>query len=91
LALSSLGESSRLDALFFGESQGRVVVAVQPDDAEALLAVASEVGVEAETLGSVNREGLLRVAVAGEPMLDVPTITLLEVWQNAIPDAMNQA
>jgi len=91
LALSSLGESGRLDALFFGESQGRVVVAVNPGDAQALLVSANEVGMEAETLGSVNREGQLRVAVAGERMLDVPTIALLEVWQNAIPDAMNQA
>ena len=91
LALGSLGESSRLDAVLFGESQGRVVVAVNPADVETLLAVASETGVEAETIGSVNQEGLFRVSVAGESVLDVPTIALLEVWQNAIPDAMNQA
>jgi phosphoribosylformylglycinamidine synthase len=89
LSLGSRGPSGRLDTLLFGESQGRVVSAVKADDLEAFLSAAKEAGVDAEVLGSANRGGILKVSVAGEQSLEASTLSLLEVWENAIPEAMN--
>ena len=87
--LSSRGESGRLDTALFGESQGRVVAAVKPDQAADFLAAAKEASVEAETLGSINREGIFKVSVAGEDLFTATTLSLLEAWENAIPEIMN--
>ncbi|MFP6900674.1 MAG: AIR synthase related protein, partial [Opitutales bacterium] len=91
VSLSSRGKSGRLDTVLFGESQGRVVVALKPDAIDAFLEAASTVSVQAETLGSVTTDGFMRVTVSGESVLEVSTVKLLEVWENAIPDAMKQS
>jgi len=91
LSLSSLGPSGRLDTLLFGESQGRVIVALNPEHLEAFIAAAKDLSVEAEVLGSANREGSLRVSLADELLLDVSTVSLLNVWEKAIPEIMNQS
>lgn len=55
----------RLDALLFGESQGRAVVAVFPERLEDLRTVCREEGVPFRVLGDVGGERLV-VKVAGE-------------------------
>ena len=89
IVLSSRGESGRVDASLFGESQGRVVIAVKPDHADAFLAAANQVSMEIEPLGSANREGVLKVSVAGEDLFEANTLSLLETWENAIPAIMD--
>ncbi len=91
LNLPSLGSAGRLDALLFGESQGRVVVAVQPADADALLSVAKNFGVEAVILGAVNSIGRFQAAVVGKTAIDAETVELRGIWENAIPNAMGHA
>ena len=91
LNLESRGPSNRLDALLFGESQGRAVLAVKPEKVTEVLSAAREAGVDAEEIGTVNRNGRVQVIVDGETVLDVDVKVLRESWENAIPHAMNNS
>jgi phosphoribosylformylglycinamidine synthase len=91
LNLGSRGPSNRLDALLFGESQGRAVLAVKPEKLADVLSAAREAGVDAEQIGIVNRNGRFQAIVDGETVLDVNVKVLRESWENAIPHAMNNS
>jgi phosphoribosylformylglycinamidine synthase len=79
----------RLDALLFGESQGRVIVAVAPADEAAVLAAARLAGVPADTLGPVTEEVTLAVATArGVLRWSVPE--LRAGWETSIGVAMKR-
>ncbi|MFP6886766.1 MAG: AIR synthase related protein, partial [Opitutales bacterium] len=91
LNLPSLGLAGRFDALLFGESQGRVVVAVQPADADALLSAAKDAEVEALDVGVVNSIGRFQASVTGKTVIDAETVELQGIWENAIPNAMDHA
>ena len=91
LNLGSRGPSNRLDALLFGESQGRAVLAVKLEKLADVLSAAREAGVDAEQIGIVNRNGRFQAIVDGETVLDVNVKVLRESWENAIPHAMNNS
>jgi phosphoribosylformylglycinamidine (FGAM) synthase-like enzyme len=91
LNFGSRGPSNRLDALLFGESQGRAVLAVKPEKLAEGLIAAREAGVDAEEIGIVNRNGRFQAIVDGETVLDVDVKVLRESWENAIPHAMNNS
>ncbi|MFP6867120.1 MAG: AIR synthase-related protein, partial [Roseibacillus sp.] len=91
LNLPSLGLGGRFDALLFGESQGRVVVAVQSADADALLSAAKDAEVEALDIGVVNSIGRFQASVTGNTVIDAETVELQGIWENAIPNAMDHA
>jgi phosphoribosylformylglycinamidine synthase subunit PurL len=79
----------RLDALLFGESQGRVILAVAPGDKAAVLAAAEAGGVPAEALGQVTGEGTLTVSTArGALRWNVPE--LRAGWETSIDVAMKR-
>jgi phosphoribosylformylglycinamidine (FGAM) synthase-like enzyme len=89
--LESRGPSNRLDALLFGESQGRAVLAVKQEHVSGVLSAAGETGVDAAEIGTVNRNGRFQAIVGGETVLDVDVKGLRETWQDSIPHAMNSA
>ncbi|MDA0724570.1 MAG: phosphoribosylformylglycinamidine synthase subunit PurL [Verrucomicrobia bacterium] len=89
--LGSRGPSNRFDALLFGESQGRAVLAVKQESVSDVLSAARETGVDAEEIGTVNRNGRFQAIVGGETVLDVDLKVLRETWQDSIPHAMNNA
>ena len=91
LNLESRGPSNRLDALLFGESQGRAVLAVKQEHVSDVLSAARETGVDAAEIGTVNRNGRFQAIVGGETVLDVDVKGLRETWQDSIPHAMNSA
>ncbi|MBT4666304.1 MAG: phosphoribosylformylglycinamidine synthase subunit PurL, partial [Opitutae bacterium] len=91
LNFGSRGPSNRLDALLFGESQGRAVLAVKPEKLAEVFSAAREAGVDAEEIGIVNRNGRVQAIVDGETVLDVDVKVLRESWENAIPHAMNNS
>ena len=91
LDFGSRGPSNRLDALLFGESQGRAVLAVKSEKIAEVLSAAREAGVDAEEIGIVNRNGRFQAIVDGETVLDVDVKVLRESWENAIPHAMNNS
>ena len=89
LALDSLGNSNRLDALLFGESQGRVLIAVEKDHLDAVFDSAQKSGLSATNLGVTSDSGRLRFSVAGNEILDSEVNKLHKVWSESIPQKMN--
>ncbi len=77
----------RLDALFFGETQSRVVVSARPLDAVKVIERAKLVGVPAVRLGTVGGDTLAIKTSAGE--FSAPVGELHDAWWNAIARAMN--
>ena len=88
LSFDSHGPSGRLDSLLFGESQGRVLVAVSADRQERVLLAAQESGLAAQVLGSADESGSLKISMAGEEILDAKVSSLRESWSQAIPNYM---
>jgi len=91
VSLADHGRSGRLDALLFGESQGRAIIAAQKDDVNAILDAAKDAALSAISLGSTNDSGKLKVEVAGSEVLDANVSGLKNVWERAIPDHMEHA
>jgi len=76
----------RLDALLFGESQGRVVISVAAVDAVKVLAQAKILGVSVAKIGTVGGEAL-EIKTPGAT-LNCALGELHDLWWNAIARAM---
>jgi phosphoribosylformylglycinamidine synthase len=76
----------RLDALLFGETQGRVVISVAPGDAVKVMERARIMGVGATRLGVVGGADLSIKTSAAE--FKWPVAGLHDRWWNAIAKAM---
>jgi phosphoribosylformylglycinamidine synthase len=83
-----LANSIRPDALLFGESTGRVLVATA--DAEATLELAGEHGVPASRIGETGGTHLSMGPLEGDFWLDVEAGSLRERWEQAIPRRLEQ-
>ena len=69
----------RLDAAFFGETQGRFVLGVEPGAVPAVRRLASDHGVELAVLGEAGGD-----IVEFEGQLRVPLSELREAWEGAL-------
>ncbi len=78
---------TRLDALLFGETQGRVVISVAALQAQKVLAQAKILGVPALQLGKVGGSTLQIKTSAGS--ISSETRELHDIWWNAIAHAMS--
>ena len=87
VTIDSLGESGRLDALLFGESQGRVLVSVSEEG--EFISAAEQAGVPAQVIGCSDLSGRLKVSVAGNEILDSKVSGLCEAWGQAISELMS--
>ncbi len=76
----------RVDALLFGETQGRIVISVPGVQADKVLAQAKILGVPAMRLGTVGGTALKIKAHGGE--FTSETAELHDAWWNAIARAM---
>ena len=65
----AIPEMGRLDATLFGESQGRVLVAVSSTDSNDFLSCAESAGVLAQSLGETSDSGILEVKVGEREVL----------------------
>ncbi len=79
--------SPRLDALLFGETQGRVVITVPALEAPQVLAQARILGVAAAPLGTVGGPALQITTTGGSLAWDLRE--LHDAWWNAIARAMS--
>jgi phosphoribosylformylglycinamidine synthase II len=70
-------------AALFGETASCVVVSARPADLDALLTLAAQAGVPAETIGRTGGSSI-RVSVAGTRALDVPVSEAEQIWSNAL-------
>jgi phosphoribosylformylglycinamidine synthase len=77
---------ARLDALLFGEAQGRIVISVAPADAIKVLERARIMEVSATRLGVVGGADLSIKTTSAE--LRWPVTELHGLWWNAIAQAM---
>jgi phosphoribosylformylglycinamidine synthase len=90
------GRDFRLDALLFGESQGRIVLAIKAGAARNFLKSAADAGVPAVLLGEAQGEAILKIVLpvtggSGSLTLTWPATKLRETWTDAIPRAMATA
>ncbi|MBI3491182.1 MAG: phosphoribosylformylglycinamidine synthase subunit PurL [Acidobacteria bacterium] len=70
-------------AALFGESASRVVVSVVPDDVTTVLERAAAANVPARVIGQTGGNRL-RMAVAGQVVVDAPVDEAERVWSSAI-------
>ena len=78
--------SPRLDAVLFGETQGRVVISVAALDAVKVIERAKLLGLRATRLGSVGGNAL--VMKWGPGQLSCPATELYDLWWNSIARIM---
>ncbi len=80
---------TRLDAMLFGESQGRILISVAAIDAVKVLAQAKILGLSATRIGAVGGETLQIKTAAG--LLSWDLRELHDLWWNSIARAMREA
>jgi phosphoribosylformylglycinamidine synthase len=80
-------ETTRLDALLFGESQSRVILSVAPADAVKVVERAKIMGVSAAKIGTVGGADLS--IKLGSSELKWPAAELHDLWWNALERAMS--
>lgn len=78
-----VGWEGRWDAVLFGEVQSRIVVSVNPGEAEKVKQMARASGVAVTELGVVGGDRL----VIG-PGIDLPLNQVVETWRNGLINAM---
>jgi phosphoribosylformylglycinamidine synthase len=81
--------STRIDALLFGESQGRALVAVSSDQVAAVLKAANLANVPAHQVGEVTADAAFTVSVASETA-SWPASELRRGWETCIEEAMKR-
>lgn len=87
LDLTEAPDTLRLDALLFGESQSRALLAVRPQDTEAIIAVTKAQGIKAEVIGTGTDAPDLTVKYAGGSLAWNVT-ELRAAFSERIPQAM---
>ena len=91
ISLPNLGSSGRLDALLFGESQARAIIAVKPEKCDAVIQAAINLGVSAHEMGKTDDSSQLKVEVAGTSVINADVSGLKNAWESAIPKHMEIA
>ncbi len=84
-ATVKLEEDIRPDVLLFGEQGGRIVVSASPDKADAVIAIAKELGAPAKRIGKVGGRKL-----EVEKMLSVDLTDLHAKWSGAMEEIMGE-
>jgi phosphoribosylformylglycinamidine (FGAM) synthase-like enzyme len=85
-SLAALG--GRIDALLFGETQGRIVISTSAQDAVKVVERARLLGVKAARIGTVDGDNLRIKTAAGEWAWSVAE--LYDLWWNSIARAMRE-
>jgi phosphoribosylformylglycinamidine synthase II len=83
-ATVELATELRTDIALFSESQSRILLSVKAADAEAVLALANELGVPAQAIGTTGGNRLV-VKVNGGEAINAPLSDLKAAWKDAIP------
>ncbi|WOO42306.1 phosphoribosylformylglycinamidine synthase subunit PurL [Rubellicoccus peritrichatus] len=84
-------EPDRLDAALYGESQGRIVVAVNSKHEGKILSDAEKYNIDAEPLGKIMDQPWLSIRTESlDECLVWDANALRETWERAIPDVMER-
>ena len=88
IKMDTLDSNARLDALLFGESQGRALIGVSPENLSSLLDLANQSGVSAQVIGQTNENEVFSLKVDDEEILNSDVSKLRKIWEDAIPSMM---
>ncbi len=80
----------RTDALLFGESQNRIVLAVPPDDVQSVTEAANDAGVPVDNLGTATDDPVFDLSLNAKPLFQVNSAKLRSIWDEAIPAYMSR-
>ncbi len=81
-------EGQRLDALFFGEAQSRIIFSAKESNAEKLYSLARSGDVQLNYIGQVVSDESLDISVDGNLLVSLDSSELKDPYFSAIPDAM---
>jgi phosphoribosylformylglycinamidine synthase subunit PurL len=91
LSLKKLPNKQRLDEVLFGESQGRIILAVEPEKVAQVLADAEEQEIDARVVGIVSSDPVLSVDIGGGKITaEWPVSELREAWETSIERQMSR-
>ena len=88
IKVDALDFNARLDALLFGESQGRALIGVSPENLSSLLDLANHSGTSAHVLGQTTENEVFSLKVDDEVILNSDVSKLRKIWEDAIPSMM---
>ena len=88
IKVGALAPNVRLDALLFGESQGRALIGVSPENLSSLLDLANQSGVSAQVIGQTTENEVFSLKVDDEEILNSDVSKLRKIWEDAIPSMM---
>lgn len=80
----ALESALRTDVLLFSESQSRILLSTAQEQAEAVLALAAELGVPAQVIGKTGGSSLV-VKVNGAEAINASIQEVKAAWKDAIP------
>ncbi|TVR47349.1 MAG: phosphoribosylformylglycinamidine synthase subunit PurL [Puniceicoccaceae bacterium] len=84
-------DGPRADALLYGESQGRILLATTPEKTAGLIQAAAAAGVSAQVIGETTGDGRLEVRLpGGSKGLGWSVDELHRAWSGAIEQAMHR-
>jgi phosphoribosylformylglycinamidine synthase II len=80
-----LKDRMRSDALFFGESQSRIIVTAKPENKNVLIKLAQAHNVPIEEIGITGGDDIA-IYHNGEKIIDLPVQKSQTIWKRSIPD-----
>ena len=80
-----LSDNIRSDALFFGETQSRILVTVQENDLERFLQLSKEKNVHTDLIGKTGGKRII-ISHHHNKLIDLPVDKAFDAWKHAIPD-----
>jgi phosphoribosylformylglycinamidine synthase subunit PurL len=79
----------RADAYLFGETQGRILISIKPDNYERLLNISKKYGYPVEKIGIVKND-FFSILYNGNNLTRIEISDLRDKWENSIHHIMNQ-
>ncbi len=90
LNLNPTPDAVRIDALLFGESQNRIVLAVPPTFVESVVEAANDASVPVHELGTATKAPVFNLSISGKTIFQTETSKLRSIWDEAIPAYMSR-
>ena len=90
LNLNPTPDAGRIDALLFGESQNRIVLAVPPTFVESVVEAANDASVPVHELGTATKAPVFNLSISGKTIFQTETSKLRSIWDEAIPAYMSR-
>lgn len=88
-ATINLYTDERLDFFLFSENPTRAVVSVKKEDAETFKDITEAEGIDWVLLGRTTDDGILRIELYDEPVMEEKLEALEELWKNTLEKALS--